>query len=75
MSGIGFLSYVARDPAARSIIYWNLGTLSGSDRNAVFVVGAAISARFEPGRLHLIVGANGAGKSTLIKLLARLLRP
>ena len=34
-----------------------------------------ISARFEPGRLHLIVGANGAGKSTLIKLLARLLRP
>lgn len=33
------------------------------------------SARFEPGRLHLIMGANGAGKSTLIKLLARLIRP
>jgi iron complex transport system ATP-binding protein len=33
------------------------------------------SACFEPGRLHLIMGANGAGKSTLIKLLARLLRP
>lgn len=33
------------------------------------------SARFEPGRLHLIMGANGAGKSTLVKLLARLLRP
>ena len=33
------------------------------------------SACFEPGRLHLILGANGAGKSTLIKLLARLLRP
>ena len=33
------------------------------------------SARFDPGRLHLIMGANGAGKSTLIKLLARLLRP
>jgi iron complex transport system ATP-binding protein len=33
------------------------------------------SARFEPGRLHLIMGANGAGKSTLIKLLARLLQP
>jgi iron complex transport system ATP-binding protein len=32
------------------------------------------SARFEPGRLHLIMGANGAGKSTLIKLLARLIR-
>jgi iron complex transport system permease protein len=41
MSGIGFLSYVARDPAARSIIYWNLGTLSGADWNAVLVVGAA----------------------------------
>jgi iron complex transport system permease protein len=41
MSGIGFLSYVARDPQARSIIYWNLGTLSGADWNAVLVVGAA----------------------------------
>jgi iron complex transport system ATP-binding protein len=34
-----------------------------------------VSARFAPGRLHLIVGPNGAGKSTLIKVLARLLRP
>ncbi|MGA8110989.1 MAG: heme ABC transporter ATP-binding protein [Acidobacteriaceae bacterium] len=34
-----------------------------------------VSARFEPGHLHLILGANGAGKSTLIRLLARLLRP
>lgn len=41
MSGIGFLSYVARDPAARSIIYWNLGTLSGADWNSVIVVGVA----------------------------------
>ncbi|HEX4037513.1 MAG TPA: iron ABC transporter permease [Acidobacteriaceae bacterium] len=41
MSGIGFLSYVARDPAARSIIYWNLGTLSGADWNSVIVVGIA----------------------------------
>jgi iron complex transport system permease protein len=41
MSGIGFLSYVARDPAARSIIYWNLGTLSGADWNSVLVVGLA----------------------------------
>lgn len=41
MSGIGFLSYVARDPAARSIIYWNLGTLSGADWNSVMVVGFA----------------------------------
>jgi iron complex transport system permease protein len=41
MSGIGFLSYIARDPAARSIIYWNLGTLSGADWNSVLVVGIA----------------------------------
>ncbi|HEX4309366.1 MAG TPA: iron ABC transporter permease [Acidobacteriaceae bacterium] len=41
MSGIGFLSYVARDPQARSIIYWNLGTLSGADWNSVLVVGLA----------------------------------
>ena len=41
MSGIGFLSYVARDPQARSIIYWNLGTLSGADWRSVFVVGSA----------------------------------
>ena len=41
MSGIGFLSYVARDPAARSIIYWNLGTLSGAAWNSVLVVALA----------------------------------
>ncbi len=35
----------------------------------------SISASFDPGRLHLIVGANGAGKSTLIKILTRLMRP
>ena len=41
MSGIGFLSYVARDPQARSIIYWNLGTISGASWNSVVVVGLA----------------------------------
>jgi len=41
LSGIGFLSYVARDPSARSIIYWNLGTLSGADWKSVLVVGIA----------------------------------
>jgi iron complex transport system ATP-binding protein len=48
--------------------------------NITFRVGnraliSEVSARFAPGRLHLIVGPNGAGKSTLIKVLARLLRP
>ena len=48
--------------------------------NLVFRAGGRVliddvSARFEAGRLHLIMGPNGAGKSTLIRLLARLLRP
>jgi iron complex transport system ATP-binding protein len=34
-----------------------------------------ISAAFEPGRLHLVIGANGAGKSTFVNILARLLKP
>ncbi|MEL4403229.1 iron chelate uptake ABC transporter family permease subunit, partial [Shewanella algae] len=29
-SGIGFLSYIARDPQARSITFWNLGGFSGA---------------------------------------------
>lgn len=48
MSGIGFLSYVARDPQARSIIYWNLGMLSGADWSSVMVVGAATVAGLVP---------------------------
>jgi heme transport system permease protein len=44
LSGIGFLSYIARDPQARSIVFWNLGTLSGASWHAVEVVGAATTA-------------------------------
>jgi iron complex transport system permease protein len=39
LSGIGFLSYIARDPQARSIVFWNLGTLSGANWHAVEIVG------------------------------------
>ncbi|GAL83492.1 Fe3+-siderophore ABC transporter permease [Sporocytophaga myxococcoides] len=38
MSGVGFLSYIARDPQARSVTFWNLGTLSGASWSAVWVV-------------------------------------
>jgi iron complex transport system permease protein len=38
MSGVGFLSYIARDPQARSITFWNLGTLSGATWSAVILV-------------------------------------
>jgi iron complex transport system permease protein len=40
LSGIGFLSYIARDPQARSIIFWNLGTMSGANWRSVGIVGA-----------------------------------
>lgn len=39
LSGIGFLSYIARDPQARSIVFWNLGTLSGANWHTVDTVG------------------------------------
>jgi iron complex transport system permease protein len=38
MSAIGFLSYIARDPQARSITFWSLGTLSGASWGSVQVV-------------------------------------
>lgn len=41
MSGVGFLSYLARDPQARSITFWGLGTLSGANWHAVLIVGAS----------------------------------
>ena len=37
-AGTGFLSYIARDPQARSITFWNLGTFAGADWRAVIVV-------------------------------------
>ncbi len=39
LSGVGFLSYIARDPQARSITFWNLGTLSGANWTAVILIG------------------------------------
>ena len=39
--GTGFFSYIARDPQARSITFWNLGTLSGADWNGVALVGTS----------------------------------
>lgn len=41
LSGVGLMSYLARDPQARSISFWNLGTLSGSSWNSVILVGAS----------------------------------
>ncbi|MBS1951097.1 MAG: ABC transporter, permease protein (cluster 8, B12/iron complex) [Cytophagales bacterium] len=41
LSGVGLMSYLARDPQARSITFWNLGTLSGSSWNSVILIGAS----------------------------------
>ncbi|WP_153798299.1 FecCD family ABC transporter permease [Foetidibacter luteolus] len=38
ISGVGFMSYIARDPQARSITFWTLGTLSGGSWHAVAIV-------------------------------------
>lgn len=38
LSGVGFLSYIARDPQARSITFWNLGTLSGANWNSFTII-------------------------------------
>ncbi|MBN7816744.1 FecCD family ABC transporter permease [Algoriphagus pacificus] len=38
LSGVGFLSYIARDPQARSITFWNLGTLSGAYWEGLLIV-------------------------------------
>jgi len=40
LSGTGFLSYLARDPQARSISFWNLGTFSGATWMQVWLVSA-----------------------------------
>jgi iron complex transport system permease protein len=39
LSAVGFLSYIARDPQARSITFWNMGTLSGANWHSVSIVG------------------------------------
>ncbi len=38
LSGMGFMTYLARDPQARSINFWNLGTFSGANWQQVLIV-------------------------------------
>jgi len=38
LSAVGFFSYLARDPQARSITFWNLGTLSGASWHSVAIM-------------------------------------
>jgi len=40
LSGTGFMTYIARDPQARSITFWNLGTFAGASWLQVGITGA-----------------------------------
>jgi iron complex transport system permease protein len=66
MSAIGFLSYIARDPQARSITFWSLGTLSGASWKAVAIVttstlvGTAIALRYAKQLNALMIGEEEA---------------
>jgi len=46
LSGTGFMSYIARDPQARSITFWSLGTFSGASWLQVTVVGIVAAIMF-----------------------------
>ncbi len=46
LSGTGFMSYIARDPQARSITFWNLGTFSGATWQQVFITGTVAAIIF-----------------------------
>jgi iron complex transport system permease protein len=65
--GTGFFSYVARDPQARSITFWNLGTLSGADWDGVYLVGIStivgilFALRFSKSLNALLLGETEAG--------------
>jgi iron complex transport system permease protein len=46
LSGTGFMTYIARDPQARSITFWNLGTFTGANWLQVFIVGGVATIIF-----------------------------
>lgn len=60
--GTGFLSYIARDPQARSITFWNLGTFSGADWTQfaivfpVTIIGISLALRYTKALNILILG-------------------
>jgi iron complex transport system permease protein len=45
-AGTGFLSYIARDPQARNITFWNLGTFTTADWRGVEMVAVAFAGCF-----------------------------
>lgn len=45
-AGTGFLSYIARDPQARNITFWNLGTFTTADWRGTILVAVSFVACF-----------------------------
>ena len=67
LSGTGFMTYIARDPQARSITFWNLGTFTGASWQQVGIVGAVaaiifiIAIRYAQQLNVLLLGEEEAG--------------
>lgn len=67
LSGTGFMSYIARDPQARSITFWNLGTFSGTSWLQVMIVATVaaviffIALRYTKELNALLLGEEEAG--------------
>jgi iron complex transport system permease protein len=67
VSCTGFLSYIARDPQARSITFWSLGTFSGANWNSVCLVYAVVipciflALRYSKALNALLLGESEAG--------------
>lgn len=65
--GTGFLAYIARDPQARSITFWNLGSVSGANWQSVSIlalstiIGFILSLRFAKPLNALQLGDAEAG--------------
>lgn len=65
-AGTGFMSYIARDPQARNITFWNLGTFTGASWPAVglsaicLVGGFAILRRYAKSLDALMLGEDEA---------------
>lgn len=45
-AGTGFMSYIARDPQARNITFWSLGTFTTADWRGVSIVGVCFALCF-----------------------------
>jgi iron complex transport system permease protein len=51
-AGTGFLSYVARDPQARNITFWNLGTFTTANWHGAILIGIVFVACFAVALRH-----------------------